>query len=155
MRSTLLLVLATAACGGGDATPSVSVEMAAPEALVPTDDTLDDLTITVHYDDGDGDLGGGIAEIQDCRAESLLISLDIPPIAPPDVVADKTAITGTLDLHVNDVGDFATEALPTACADLGVAELAAGQTVFCVTLTDAAGHRGDGDCTEAIALGTL
>ena len=152
MRYTLLAVLATAACGGGDATPSVSVEMAAPEALVPTDDTLDDLTITVSYADGDGDLGGGIAEIQDCRAEPLLIALAIPPIAPADVVADKTSITGTLDLHVNDVGDFATEALPAACADLGVANLAAGQTVFCVTLTDTAGNRGDGDCTAAIAL---
>lgn len=152
MRTSLFVLLATAACGGGDATPSVSVETATPEALVPSDDTLDDLTITVHYDDGDGDLGGGLAEVQDCRAESLLISLAIPPIAPPDVVKDKTSITGTLDLHVNDVGDFATEALPAACADLGVADLAAGQTVFCVTLTDASGHRGDGDCTAAIAL---
>jgi len=152
MRTSLFVLLATAACGGGDATPSVSVEMAAPEALVPADDTLDDLTITVSYTDGDGDLGGGIAEVQDCRAEPLLIALDIPPIAPKDVVDDNIAISGTLDLHVNDVGDFATEALPAACADLGVADLAAGQTVFCVTLTDAAGHRGDGDCTAAIAL---
>jgi len=150
-RSTLTLAV-LAACGGGDATPTVAVEMAAPEALTPADDTLDDLTITVHYEDGDGDLGGGIAEVQDCRADGLLVSLMLPQIAPDDVVDDNIAITGTLDLHVNDVGAFTTAALPAACSDLGVAALEPNQTVFCVTLVDAAGHRGDGDCTAVIGL---
>jgi len=152
MRATLLSVALVAACGGGDATPTVSVEMAAPEALTPADDTLDDLTITVHYEDGDGDLGGGTAEIQDCRADSLLTSLMLPQIAPDDVVDDNIAITGTLDLHVNDVGAFTTAALPATCSDLGVAALEPNQTVFCVTLVDVAGHRGDGDCTAVIGL---
>jgi len=154
MRSIALVLLAIAvtACGAGDAAPSASIEMASPEALVPTDDTLDDLTIVVHYEDGDGDLGMGFAEVQDCRADSLLISLLLPSIAPDDVVDDDIAISGTLELHVNDVGAFTTAALPATCSDLGVAELAAGETVFCVTLRDAAGNRGDGDCTSAIAV---
>ncbi len=66
------------------------------------------------------------------------------------VVGDH--ITGTLELHVNDVGAIASTALPETCADLGVAELASAETVFCVVLVDAAGHRGDGDCTAPISL---
>jgi hypothetical protein len=152
MRSIALVLVAVAACGGGDTAPSASIEMATPEALMPADDTLDDLTIVVSYTDGDGDLGMGFAEVQDCRDESLLISLLLPAIAPDDVVDDDIGISGTLELHVNDVGAFATGALPATCSDLGVAELAAGETVFCVTLVDTAGNRGDGDCTSAIAV---
>ena len=56
--------------------------------------------------------------------------------------------------HVPSARDGAAPAtaLPKLCADLGVAALAAGTAVFCVVLVDAAGHRGDGDCTKAITL---
>lgn len=148
MRNLLFALLA--ACGGSSSTPSVSIEGATPDTLAPDDDTRDDLTITVSYDDGDGDLGGGLAEIYDCRATDLVTVLDIPDIAPDGVVGDH--ITGTLDLHVNDVGIVSSTALPPECDELGVAELVGTEAVFCVFLTDAAGHRGDGDCTASIAL---
>lgn len=139
------------ACGGdADPQPSATVTAATPEALAPDDDSRDDLTITVRYDDGDGDLGGGLAEIHDCRADGLVTELPIPEIAPDGLIGEH--ITGTLELHVNDVGAIVSTALPETCVDLGVPELAADQTIFCVVLVDAAGHRGDGDCTAPIAL---
>ena len=150
MRFELLLLLAVAACGSDDPTPSATITAATPDSLAPDDDTRDDLTITVRYDDGDGDLGDGFAEIHDCRADGLVTELPIPAIASGGVVGER--ITGTLELHVNDVGAIESTALPEACEALGVAELASAETVFCVVLVDAAGHRGDGDCTAAIAI---
>ena len=147
LAAALLTASATAACAA-DPAPSVEVRLVTPEQITPLDDALDDLTITVHYDDGDGDLGGGIAEVRDCRADDLIIDLAIPQIAPQ--AGDH--ITGTLELHVNDIGDLPPSALPRPCADLGVAPLASATTVFCVTLVDAAGHRGRGDCTTPIAV---
>jgi len=150
MMRTALLCLALAACGDSDPNPTATITAATPESLAPDDDTRDDLTITVRYDDGDGDLGEGFAEIHDCRADGLVTELPIPAIAPDGVVGEH--ITGTLELHVNDVGVIASTVLPEACEQLGVAELASSETVFCVVLVDAAGHRGDGDCTAAIAI---
>lgn len=147
MKPAILLVLCTAGCAA-DPTPSASIEKVTPDRLTPWDDALDDLTITLGYADGDGDLGGGIAEIHDCRADGVRIELDIPPIA----AERDQPITGTLELHVNDVGDVAAGPLPETCAKRGVKPLAADAVVFCVVLTDAAGHRGDGDCTQAIAI---
>ncbi|HEY6177617.1 MAG TPA: hypothetical protein VIX73_24335, partial [Kofleriaceae bacterium] len=136
-----------AACAA-DIAPSATIETATPDQLTPSDDAADDLTITLRYDDGDGDLGGGVADVYDCRADGVVIELAIPQIA-----ADRDQhITGALELHVNDVGDIAAGALPTTCAGLGVEPLAAGTAVFCVVLADAAGHRGDGDCTAPIAI---
>lgn len=149
MRSIIISLLACA-CGGPGPDPDVTVEAATPESLAPDDDARDDLTITVRYDDGDGDLGGGTAEIHDCRAEGVVTELAIPALAPDGVVGEH--ITGTLDLHVNDVGAVTAEAVPEACADLGIADLGGAETVFCVVLVDTAGHRGAGDCTAAIAL---
>jgi hypothetical protein len=146
----LMLVSALAACGGADPNPTATITGATPETLAPDDDAHDDITITVRYDDGDGDLGDGFAEIHDCRAEGLVTELPIPAIAPADLVGEH--ITGTIELHVNDVGAITSTALPEVCADLGVDELAGAETVFCVILVDAAGNRGDGDCTAAIAL---
>lgn len=150
MRS-LLPLLALAACGEPDPAPLVAITAATPEALAPDDDARDDLTITVDYDDADGDLGTGTAEVHDCRADGLVTALAIPAIAP-DSHAGEIHITGTLELHVNDVGLVASTALPPACAELEVAELAGAEAVFCVILVDAAGHRGPGDCTAPIAL---
>lgn len=149
MKPAILLVLFTclAACTD-DPAPSATIQAATPDQLTPADDTLDDLTIQLRYDDRDGDLGGGVADVYDCRADGVMIELPIPPIAAD---ADQH-ITGTLELHVNDIGEVTSTALPQVCAELGVPELAANAAVFCVVLADAAGHRGGGDCTQAIEL---
>jgi hypothetical protein len=151
-RTLLLASLLCAGCTDEDPSPTATVTAATPDTLTPADDLLDDLTITIEYADGDGDLGGGTAEVHDCRGNDLVTALLIPAIAAPAVVEAKTPIAGTLDLHVNDVGALATAELATACADLGAAAPTATETAFCVILVDAAGHRGDGDCTAAITL---
>lgn len=150
MRVILLGVL-LAACGSDDPAPSVTVTAATPESLAPDDDTRDDLTITVRYDDADGDLGTGTAEVHDCRSDGVVTELIIPAIAPAGIEG-KEHITGTLDLHVNDVGAITSTALPEVCDTLGVAELSGDEAVFCVVLIDAAGHVGPGDCTVPILL---
>ncbi len=150
MKTYLVPVLLAAAACADSPAPSASVVSAAPERLVPSDDALDDLVITVEYDDGDGDLGGGTAQVHDCRADGLRLDLPIPGIAPDAVIGEP--ITGTLELHVNDVGAIAAGAAPDACRDLGVEDVGADAAVFCVVLVDAAGNAGDGDCTGAIAL---
>ncbi|HEU0030631.1 MAG TPA: hypothetical protein VFQ53_08360 [Kofleriaceae bacterium] len=150
MRYLLASLALVVACSDGDPAPSAEITAAAPDALAPADDARDDLTITVRYTDADGDLGTGTAEVHDCRGDALVTPLPIPAIAP-DALGDAH-ISGTLELHVNDVGAAAIDALPATCAELGVAELAADQAVFCVVLVDAAGHRGAGDCTAPIAL---
>lgn len=149
---TMCLAGWLAACGSDSTSPSASVKQVTPEQLTASNDELDDLTITLDYDDGDGDLGGGIAKVHDCRAEALITELLIPEIAPESVVDDDRHITGELVLRINDVGAIAPEAMPATCKDLGVADLAVDQAVFCVILVDAAGHAGDGDCTKAITL---
>ena len=142
-------LLAAAACSESIA-PSARVVSTTPERLVASDDARDDLVITVEYTDGDGDLGGGTAEIHDCRADGLRTDLVIPAIAPDAVVGKP--ITGTLALHVNDVGAIAAAIPPERCRELGVDSVDQAAAVFCVVLVDAAGHAGDGDCTSAVAL---
>ncbi|MGH9886999.1 MAG: hypothetical protein ACREBE_15850 [bacterium] len=102
----------------------------------------------VHYDDSDGDLGGGTVDIYDCRATAAMTELAIPEIAPER----GQHIAGTLELHVNDIGDLASDELPAACEELGVRPLAADTAVFCVILVDTAGHRGGGDCSQPIDI---
>lgn len=152
LRSTLLAAALLAGCADDDPAPSVSVREATPDELRPDDDRLDDLTITVDYVDADGDLGGGVAEVHDCRGEGLVTALPIPAIAADAIVDEMTRITGALVLHVNDVGAVTTAALPAACDELGAPAPAPEATVFCVVLVDAAGHRGVGDCTPTITL---
>ncbi len=149
MRRILMLTL-LGACATDDPAPSVRVLSATPDQLVPADDLADDVRILVEYEDADGDLGEGIAEIHDCRGEPLLTMLAIPAIAPDNVVG--MPITGSLELHVTDVGAAAPGTLPATCDELGVGALAADETVFCVVLVDAAGHAGTGDCTTPITL---
>ena len=148
--ATVLLVVFAVACTDDDPAPSVTVISATPDALVPADDLADDLRIMVEYNDNDGDLGDGIARVQDCRGAQLTFELAIPAIAPESVVGSH--ISGTLDLHVNDVGAAVSAALPAVCDELGVSALAADETVFCVVLVDAAGNAGTGDCTAPITL---
>lgn len=152
MTRLALVALLLTACTDDDPAPTVTVRSATPESLTPDDDRLDDLTITIDYLDADGDLGGGAAEIHDCRSDTLVTILEIPAIAPEDIVAGDSGIKGTLELHVNDVGTSTSSALPAACADLGVDEMGPSDAVFCVILVDAAGHSGPGDCTEVIAI---
>ena len=152
MKTILLACLLAASACTDEAAPSVTVKTAAPDRLVPSDDTLDDLVITVAYSDGDGDLGGGVAQVYDCRADGLRTDLPLPAIAPAPVVEEGRPITGTLELHVNDVGELAAGAAPAACRDLGVGDVGASAAVFCVVLADAAGHEGEGDCTHEISL---
>jgi hypothetical protein len=152
LKLAISAALLLAACAGDSEAPSASVKTATPDQLTPADDTLNDLTITLGYDDGDGDLGGGTARVHDCRGEDLVTEVPLPEIAPESVVDDGKHITGELVLWVNDVGAIAPAAMPALCDDLGVAALASDQTVFCVVLVDAAGHEGDGDCTAAIRL---
>ncbi len=149
MRTLLLVSCLLVACGDDPGnSPDATVKSVTPDEIVASDDALDDVTITVDYDDGDGDLGGGIAEVHDCRADGIVTELPIPQLAPKP----GDHITGTLELHVNDVGTIALATQPATCSDLGVASLDATQTVFCVVLVDAAGHRGGGDCTTAITV---
>ena len=149
LLTALAALLGAAACAGSEA-PNATVVSATPEQLVPADDALDDLVITVDYGDGDGDLGGGTAEVYDCRADGLVTELPIPEIAPDAIVGKP--IRGRLVLHVNDVGAAAAAAPPAICRDLGVDAVGAGTAVFCVVLVDTAGHAGDGDCTGEIAV---
>lgn len=151
MKHAFLAFALVAACSD-DPAPLATVEAATPDRLTMSDDGADDLTITVKYEDADGDLGGGVADVFDCRNSALLTSLPIPQIAPDGVVDEMAKITGRLELHVNDVGEASTLALPAECSDLGIAAQTATTTVFCIVLVDAAGHRGGGDCTGTITL---
>jgi hypothetical protein len=156
MRRTLLAVLPLAigaGCGDAEVAPSASILEVAPESLDPARDDADDLTIRVEYTDGDADLGGGVAAVHDCRAEDLVVELAIPPLASEEAVDEGVPIQGVIELIVNDIGwiEPAAEA-PAACADLGASDPRDGDAVFCVVLTDAAGHAGDGDCSGAVAI---
>jgi hypothetical protein len=145
-----VLAAAAAAAAGcsDDPAPGATIESARPDQLVPSDDARNDLTLGVRYDDSDGDLGGGVVDVYDCRAAAAMTELAIPEIAPER----GQHIAGTLELHVNDIGDLVPGALPATCDELGVRPLAAGTAVFCVVLVDAAGHRGGGDCTQPIDI---
>ena len=147
MRYALLFLLVGCA---DDPAPHVTVISATPDHLDPADDTADDVSIRVQYEDADGDLGGGVAEIHDCRDEVLVTALTIPAIASDERVGSH--ISGSLDLFVTDIGAASTASVAATCADLGVSTLAAGTTAFCVVLVDAAEHSGPGDCTAPITI---
>jgi hypothetical protein len=150
--ATLALVL-SAACGDVDPAPNAAVVDTAPLELDPSDDALDDLTITVEYTDGDGDLGEGTVDVHDCRAAGLVVSAPLPPIANMDAVEDGVMIEGVLEVVVSDVGDVELDTVaPAACDELGIGAPVAGEAVFCVVLTDVAGNSGTGDCTPAVAI---
>lgn len=149
----VLLVAAGSGCGEESTTPTVEVLDVAPQMLDPSDDALDDLTIRVAYTDGDGDLGEGVAEVHDCRADGVVVVLEIPPIASELAVGEGVPIEGELELVVADVGDIAADDVPSpVCTTAGLAVPAAGEVAFCVTLTDAADHTSEPSCTAPIAL---
>ncbi len=157
-----LLVLGVApaaalvACADPAPEPSAVVLSAAPETLYVGDDTRNDLTIVIAYADGDGDLGRGVVHVHDCRAAAVVTTITLPSIASDEAVAEGVAITGELELRVNDVGDVTlAAAAPPACADLGAPAPVVDAAVFCVVLVDSAGNEGPGDCTSPVALSRL
>jgi|GEM_PF-1918175 len=143
-----------AGCGGDDdPAPLVAITSVSPTQLVVDDDLRDDLTVLLDYSDADGDLGTGVAEVFDCRADGVVVSLPLPAIASQEAIDAQVPIEGALELLVADVGLVQPDpAPPSACSDLEVPALADDQSVFCVYLTDAAGNTGPGDCTAPITI---
>ncbi|MBL9025736.1 MAG: hypothetical protein JNL21_26310 [Myxococcales bacterium] len=138
----LLVLPALSACGEGDA-PSVEILSAFPDALVPEDDTKDDLTLRVRYEDPTGDLGGGTARVHDCRSASVITELEVPAIANEGAAREGVAISGELELHVTDVGASPSGGRSETCDAAG-----AEPGAFCVVLVDAAGNESEPDCAE-------
>jgi len=150
--SVATIAAALAGCGSDDA-PTAEVLSASPMELDPASDDADDLTLRVAYTDANGDLGGGVAEIHDCRIEGLVTRLTLPAIASAEGVADGVFIEGELTLVIPDVGAGAANAQPAAaCSDLGVGAPAGDAQSLCVILIDAAGNAGPGDCTDPIRI---
>jgi hypothetical protein len=147
------LSVPAAGCGGDGSAPTVEVLSATPLEIDPARDEADDLTLRVAYADPDGDLGRGVAEVHDCRAEGLLTRLELPGIASNEAVDEGVAIEGELTLVVADIG--AAEAAPDPpeiCRELGVGAPQGSAQAFCVVLVDEAGNTGAGDCTEPIQV---
>jgi hypothetical protein len=146
-------MLAVTACGDDDPAPTVAILEANPDTIDPTNDFRDDLTIRVEYYDADADLGEGVAEVHDCRAEGLVTRLELPAIASDEALAEGVPILGELELVVSDIGDVDLDSTaPAACADLEISAPTAGEAVFCVVLIDAAENVGPGDCTSAVVI---
>ncbi len=150
----LLAALLGPACGAPAPVVTVlSTTPAAPQQIDPSQPGQDDVTIQVHYTEPDGDLGGGVALVSDCRDEGLLTRLAIPPIASPEAVDAGVEIEGTLDLVVPRVAWLQPAAqAPAACAAQGVGPPRADQVIFCVALADAVGNQGAADCTAPIGI---
>lgn len=142
----LAVLLCLGACGGGEE-PTVEIVSSAPAALVTSDDTRDDLTLRVRYEDPTGDLGGGIARIHDCRSANVVTELTIPAIANKAGVDEQIAISGELELVVTDIGASPSGGPSEVCTSAG------GEPgAFCVVLVDAAGNESDAACTETLAI---
>ncbi len=140
-------VLVLALGCGDDAAPTVEVVSATPDALVTTDDALDDLSIVVRYEDATGDLGGGVARVHDCRSATVVTDLEIPTISNAAGVDEEIAISGELELVVNDVGTQPRTGVSPVCESAGV-----GAGAFCVVLVDAAGHESEPGCTPVLQI---
>jgi hypothetical protein len=147
MRVVVIIAasLLLAACAGDE--PTAEIVSATPEALLPADDANDDLTLVVHYEDPNGDLGGGVARVHDCRSESVTTELSLPAIANDAGVETEISMSGELQLVLADVGVVAQGAPPEPCELGGV-----GAGAFCVVLVDAAGNESDPACTEVLAI---
>jgi hypothetical protein len=152
MKRWLFVVSLPALVGcGTDPVPEVEIVEVAPTSIVPSDDANNDVTLTVHYADGDGDLGEGIAELHDCRAEALVTELALPPIANPEAVSEQVPIDGDLSLLVTDIAAL-DPGEPPGCSAFGQPAAGAAQLSLCVVLVDRAGHRSAPDCTDPINL---
>lgn len=148
-----LVAAVLAGCGSSDEAPTAEVLSAIPMQLDPALDDADDLTLRVAYTDPNGDLGGGVAEIHDCRIEGLVTRLVLPAIASEQAVSDGVFIEGELTLIIPDVGAVAASAQPAAaCRELGVGAPSGDAQSLCVIFVDAAGIAGPGDCTDPIRI---
>ena len=152
-----LAALALVACGDDaeqvDRGLSAEIVEVSTEMLDPSDDARDDVTLTVSYRDGNGDLGGGLAEVHDCRAAGLVTTLPIPEIANEQAVADAVPIFGDLALTVQNVGLVVPDPdLPGVCEQGGAPAASESSVTFCVQLTDALGEQSAPACTEAIQI---
>lgn len=134
-----------------DPAPRAEIRDVSPRRIDPRDPAGDDVTLTLRYEDADGDLGGGEARVQDCRAADLASRFPIPVLAQPGAVAAGVRISGELRLRVAGIAEIAggSPEAPPACA--GAAQ-GAGEVVLCVTLRDLAGHEGPPACAPPIAL---
>jgi hypothetical protein len=146
-----LMMIVLAGCAPSEI-PEVEVLGLGPESLDLHSDADNDATIALRYSDGNGDLGGGVARLTDCRGGNVVIELALPPIANDDAVDEQVAIEGEIQLLVNDVIPVAQQGA-SACADLQDAVVPAeGEISYCVELRDSAGNVSEPDCSPAIAI---
>ncbi len=150
MTRALALCVLLAGCGASPV-PEVEVLGVTPDSIDVSLDSANDVTLTLRYADGDGDLGGGMARVIDCRGSDVAVELALPPIANDEAVDEAVAIEGELALLVNDVIALERDER-SGCADLPNAVIPGdGEVSFCVELIDAAGHVSEPDCSAAVA----
>jgi hypothetical protein len=106
----------------------------------------------VKYTDGSGDLGGGRAEVHDCRGASIVTALVIPPIASEEGVSEGVSIEGELNLLVADIGASAGGGASSVCTESGAGGPSGEALPFCVILVDKGGERSEGACTAPIRI---
>ncbi len=142
-----LVLLAAWAASCATSEPFAEIVSATPESLVTSDDARDDLTLRVRYSDPDGDLGGGLLRVHDCRAATLVTELDVPPIASEPGVDAGIVMEGELTVVLSDVGAVAVPTRSSVCRSAG-----APPGAFCVVLVDASGNESEPACTGALAV---
>ncbi len=139
-------------CSADPIPPTVSIVSQAPAQLVVGDDDEDDLSLRLGYEDGDGDLGGGVVHVYDCRDGSATLDLPIGEVASPEIVEEKQPITGELIALIPDISAAPADAAPPpVCTELGAVP-SDGELLVCVTIEDAAGQLSDGACSAPFAL---
>lgn len=152
MRRWATALLLLTGCSSEPQPPTVSIISQAPAAIVVGNDDEDDVSLRLAYEDGDGDLGGGVMYVHDCRDATSEIQFPIPVVASPEIVEEMQPISGELIALVPDIGAASSDATaPALCDELGVT-LTPDELVLCVMLEDSAGGRSDGACSEAFAL---
>jgi hypothetical protein len=152
MRGWATALLVLTGCSSDPVPPTVSIVSQAPDGLVPGSDDEDDVSLRLAYEDGDGDLGGGIMYVHDCRDAEGEVRLPIPVVAAEEIVEDMQPISGELIALVPDIDAAPADATPAPlCAEQGVT-LTADSLVLCVVLEDSAGGRSGVACSDPFAL---
>lgn len=144
-------VLVFLGCSADPIAPTVSVVSQAPSSLTLGVDEEDDVSLRLGYEDGDGDIGGGVVHVHDCRDSSLSLDLPIPVVASPEIVEQKQKLTGELIALIPDISAASGQTPPSLCAELGVSA-ASDELVLCVTIEDSAGQSSDGACSAPFQL---
>jgi hypothetical protein len=148
MKWLIPLLLAGCSGGGFEAT----LLEATPQALDPSRDEANDLTLRVRYQHPAALLGDGSALVHDCRADGLTTKLSIPPIASQEAKDRAVPIAGELTLLVPDVGRVSALGTAPACAALAPEPSTIDRAVFCIVLVDSAGAEAPAGCTWPIAI---